>query len=360
MKINSHPEKKLEGILKQEILFKSAKKMMKELKKDIQGLPSMDYEESSANLYNFIVHRKSENANSYCTKAHPLKRTQRTLSFELIKSKISETKVKHLRFGSREGKRIQNRNAQKIRRRSCYCSDCGHDNTKIIHLMYKGATCHRQVEQAYQQKKKRDFADDAYRFSQKIARKMILIKNKLSSSKTILFRKRCNSCDTRLSKDILMQHKQVSIQIPQRKDTHSKTQMRHTVFMKRQQTINDKLLLIPIKNLKVVQEIQLPIKTLPTQPSNTSSKILKKKNFNRTFVPVNRCILPQVSPQRFTINNNKSIDFQLKSQIRQQVKELQKPLNDSKKSSIVSLSNPYRNISQLDYLLKVRRRQFNC
>ncbi|CAD8125154.1 unnamed protein product [Paramecium sonneborni] len=358
MKINSHPEKKLEGILKQEILFKSAKKMMKELKRDIQGLPSMDYEESSANLYNFIVHRKGENTTNYCTKAHPLKRTYRTLSFELIKAKISETKVKHLRFGSREGKRIQNRNIQQIRRRSCCCSDCGHDNTKIIHLMYKGATCHRQVEQAHQLKKKRDFAEDAFRFSQKIAKKMILIKNKLSS-KTILFRKRCNSCDTRLSKDILLQHKQMAMQISLRKETHSKTQIRHTVFMKRQQTINDKLLLIPIKNLKVVQEIQQPIKTLPTQPSNTSSKILKKKNFNRTYVPVNRTILPQVSPSKFTINKNKSIDYQLKSQIRQQVKELNKPLNETKKNSIVSLSNPYRNISQLDYLLKVRRRQLN-
>ncbi|CAD8201232.1 unnamed protein product [Paramecium pentaurelia] len=358
MKINSHPEKKLEGILKQEILFKSAKKMMKELKKDIQGLPSMDYEESSANLYNFIVNRKVENTANYSTRAHPLKKTQRTLSFELIKPKMSDAKIKHLRFGSREGKRMQSRNIQKIRRRSCCCSDCGHDNTKIIHLMYKGATCHRQVEQAHQLKKKRDFADDAFRFSQKIARRMILIKNKLSS-KTILFRKRCNSCDTRLSKDMLNQHKQVAFQVPQRKETHSKTQMRHTVFMKRQQTINDKLLLIPIKNLKVVSEIQLPIKTLPTQPSNTSSKILKKKHFNRTYVPVNRSILPQLSPSKFTINNNKSIDNQLKSQIRQQVKELQKPLNESKKNSIASLTNPYRNISQLDYLLKVRRRQCN-
>lgn len=38
MKINSHPEKKLEGILKQEILFKSAKKMMKELSKIIETI----------------------------------------------------------------------------------------------------------------------------------------------------------------------------------------------------------------------------------------------------------------------------------------------------------------------------------
>lgn len=38
MKINSHPEKKLEGILKQEILFKSAKKMMKELSKIVETM----------------------------------------------------------------------------------------------------------------------------------------------------------------------------------------------------------------------------------------------------------------------------------------------------------------------------------
>lgn len=30
-----------------------------------------------------------------------------------------------------------------MRRRSCYCSECGIDNTKIIQLMYKGATCNR-------------------------------------------------------------------------------------------------------------------------------------------------------------------------------------------------------------------------
>ncbi|CAD8182751.1 unnamed protein product [Paramecium octaurelia] len=358
MKINSHPEKKLEGILKQDILFQKAKTMIKELKRDIQGLPSMDYEESSANLYNFIVNRKDENTTNYSSKAHPLKKTQRTLSFELIKPKIQETKIKHLRFGSREGRRMDSRNKQKIRRRSCCCSDCGHDNTKITHLMYKGATCHRQVEQAQQIKKKRDFVEDSLRFSQKIARRMILIRNRLSS-KTIVFRKRCNSCDTRLQKDILVQHKSVTMQVPQRRDTHSKTQKRHTVFVKRQQTINDKLLLIPIKNLKVVQEIQLPNKTLPTLPSNTSSKILKKKHLSRTFIPVNRSILPQVSPSKFIINNQKSIDCQLKSQIRKEVKELQKPLSESKKNSVVSLTNPYRNISQLDYLLKVRRRQCN-
>lgn len=33
MKINTHPEKKLEGILRQDSLFKSAKKMIKELSK---------------------------------------------------------------------------------------------------------------------------------------------------------------------------------------------------------------------------------------------------------------------------------------------------------------------------------------
>ena len=38
MKINSHPEKKLEGILKQEILFKSSKKMMKELSMNIETM----------------------------------------------------------------------------------------------------------------------------------------------------------------------------------------------------------------------------------------------------------------------------------------------------------------------------------
>lgn len=35
----------------------------------------MDYEESSTNLYNFIVNRKVENNTNYNTRAHPLKKT---------------------------------------------------------------------------------------------------------------------------------------------------------------------------------------------------------------------------------------------------------------------------------------------
>jgi hypothetical protein len=68
MKINAHPERMLENILRGgSETFSNAKRMIKELsilffykERDIQGLPTMDYDKST-NLYDFIVRRKTDN-----------------------------------------------------------------------------------------------------------------------------------------------------------------------------------------------------------------------------------------------------------------------------------------------------------
>ncbi|CAK64479.1 unnamed protein product (macronuclear) [Paramecium tetraurelia] len=319
----------------------------------------MDYEDNSINLYNYIVNRKPEHPQSINVTARPLNKRTRTFSFELQKPSPFDVQKKQLRFGSRQGTRLCIKKEQQIRRRSCNCTNCGHDNTKIVHLMYKGAISHQQLEYANQQNKKKQFIDDAVLFSKRLSRRLNLFKIKFSSTNTN-FRKRCNSCDTHIPYEQLMQAKQIHQQLLQRKDTHTKTQLRHNFLVKRQQTINDKLLLIPIKTLKTVQDTQVQIKSIPTQPTNTPSKAPKKKLNNKIFIPVTRSILPQLTPtSKFTLSTNKSIDFQLKYQLTQSIKQLQRSTLVSKKNSLSNITNPYRNISSLDYLLKVRRRQVN-
>ncbi|CAD8098219.1 unnamed protein product [Paramecium primaurelia] len=333
--------------------------MIKQLKKDIQGLPNMDYEDNSINLYNYILNRKQEYPQLSNTIIRPLNKRTRTFSFDLQKPSPFDIQKKQLRFGSRQGTRLRIKKEQQIRRRSCYCTNCGYDNTKIIHLMYKGAICHHQLEYANQQNKKKQFIQESILFSNKLTKKLNLLKTRLSINNTYI-KKRCNSCDTHIPYEQLIKAKQIHQQLFQRKDTHTKTQLRHTFLVKRQQTINDKLLLIPIKTLKTVQDTQIPIKSIPTQPTNSPLKQPKKKQLNKTFVPVTRSILPQLTPtSQFTLSSNKSIDFQLKYQLNQSIKKLQKSALVSKKNSLSNITNPYRNISQLDYLLKVRRRQIN-
>ncbi|CAD8124181.1 unnamed protein product [Paramecium sonneborni] len=331
--------------------------MIKQLKKDIQGLPSMDYQESSINLYNYIFNHKPKHSNMQIITAHPLNKKARTFSFDLQKQSPFDIKYKQLRFGSRQGTRIHIKKQQQIRRRSCHCTNCGQDNTKIIHLMYKGAIRHHQVEYANQLKKKQQFIDDALHFSKKLTRKINLYKSMISLN-NINFKKRCNSCDTHIPYEQLMQVKQINQQLFQRKDTQTKTQLRQAFLIKRQQTINDKFLLIPIQTLRTVQEPQIQVKSIPTQPTNSPSKSSKQKLINKTFVPVTRSILPQLTPtSQFTISSTKSIDYQLKYQLKQSFKQLQPSTLVSKKNSLSNLTNPYRNISQLDYLIKVRKRK---
>ena len=90
--INTNPEKRLSEILK----FKSASKLVKDLRKEMCGLPTVDI--VTDNLYNYVTRITTETSNqSYTSRARPIQRGKLASFFEIRREKKDKP-----RLGSRQ------------------------------------------------------------------------------------------------------------------------------------------------------------------------------------------------------------------------------------------------------------------